>query len=300
MSKDNKLNKSENYSDAMEKAITEAIAQNVEAALQEDVGSGDITAQLIPETVQAKAQVLTREPMVLCGVPWVEALFAKLDSSVRLTWKFSEGATIEAGAVFLELEGSARSLLTGERPALNFLQTLSAVATATRSYTDVLAETETRILDTRKTIPGLRVAQKYAVVCGGGTNHRMGLYDAFLIKENHIVACGSIAAAVGAAQQLAPGKPVEVETENLDEFRQALDAMADIVMLDNFSTAQMQKAVAINKQSPNPAKLEVSGNVTLDQLREIAETGVDFVSVGALTKHVQAIDLSMCNGQVFL
>jgi nicotinate-nucleotide pyrophosphorylase (carboxylating) len=267
-----------------------AISDNVRQALTEDVGSGDITASLIPAASTARARVITREPMVLAGQPWVDALFATLDPRVQLYWQAGEGAWLEAGATLLELEGPARSLLTGERAALNFLQTLSGTATGVARHVALLAGTQARLLDTRKTLPGLRLAQKYAVGIGGGQNHRLGLYDAFLIKENHIMAAGSIGAAIAQAHAIAPGKPVEVEVENLEELNAAIAAGADIIMLDNFDTAAMKEAVAINA---GRAKLEASGGISQGNLRDIAETGVDFISMGALTKDLQSIDLSM-------
>jgi len=270
--------------------LQQAIALNIQQALTEDIGTGDITAQLIPAGQLAKATVITREPMILAGQPWVNALFAELDSSVQITWLQPEGSRLQANQAFLELSGNARSLLTGERPALNFIQTLSGVATSVAALVALLDGLPTRLLDTRKTLPGLRVAQKYAVTVGGGQNHRIGLFDAFLIKENHIMACGGIAQAVAAAQQIAPGKPVEVEVESFDELNEALTAGADIIMLDNFSTAQMREAVVL---TAGRSKLEASGNVGAHNLREIAETGVDFISMGALTKDLKSIDLSM-------
>lgn len=270
--------------------LQQAIALNIQQALTEDIGTGDITAQLIPAGQLAKATVITREPMILAGQPWVNALFAELDSSVQITWLQPEGSRLQANQAFLELSGNARSLLTGERPALNFIQTLSGVATSVAALVALLDGLPTRLLDTRKTLPGLRVAQKYAVTVGGGQNHRIGLFDAFLIKENHIMACGGIAQAVAAAQQIAPGKPVEVEVESFDELDQALTAGADIIMLDNFSTLQMREAVVL---TAGRSKLEASGNVGAHNLREIAETGVDFISMGALTKDLKSIDLSM-------
>lgn len=270
--------------------LQQAIALNIQQALTEDIGTGDITAQLIPAGQLAKATVITREPMILAGQPWVNGLFAELDSSVQITWLQPEGSRLQANQAFLELSGNARSLLTGERPALNFIQTLSGVATSVAALVALLDGLPTRLLDTRKTLPGLRVAQKYAVTVGGGQNHRIGLFDAFLIKENHIMACGGIAQAVAAAQQIAPGKPVEVEVESFDELNQALTAGADIIMLDNFSTAQMREAVVL---TAGRSKLEASGNVGAHNLREIAETGVDFISMGALTKDLKSIDLSM-------
>ena len=270
--------------------LTQSISQNINQALAEDIGDGDITAQLIPAQEQAKALVITREAMVLAGQPWVDALFKQLDSSVSVKWLYPEGTHLNANDAFLELSGNARSLLTGERPALNFIQTLSAVATKVARYVALLEGLPTKLLDTRKTLPGLRVAQKYAVAIGGGQNHRLGLFDAFLIKENHIMAAGNIANAIQEAHHIAPGKPVEVEVENFDELDQALLAGADIVMLDNFSNQQMIEAV---KHVAGRCKLEASGNIDMHNLREVAETGVDYISMGALTKDVKAIDLSM-------
>tara|TARA_R110002110_G_scaffold91264_2_gene237571 strand:+ start:192602 stop:193456 length:855 start_codon:yes stop_codon:yes gene_type:complete len=266
------------------------VLANVRAALAEDIGSGDITAALIPGQETAAARIITREDGVLCGQAWVDAVFAELDPDVRVTWSAKDGASIFAGDTLFTLEGSARSLLTGERTALNFLQLLSGTASRCRTYADIVSATGVRLLDTRKTIPGLRMAQKYAVLCGGCHNHRIGLFDAFLIKENHINACGSIAAAVSAARQQAPGKPVEVEVETLDELEQAIAAQCDRVMLDNFTLADMAIAVA---RVDGQLELEASGNVTTQTLRGIAETGVDFISIGALTKDCKALDLSM-------
>ena len=267
----------------------------VRAALAEDLGflplaQGDITASLIPPQQQANATIITREDCVVCGTAFADEVFRQLGGEVKLNWQVKEGDSVSANSVLCTLSGPARLLLTGERTALNFLQLLSATATTTAHYVQFLAGSNTRLLDTRKTLPGLRFAQKYAVTVGGGKNHRIGLYDAFLIKENHIAAAGSIANAVAAARQNFPGKPVEVETENLDELTQALSAGADIIMLDNFSLADIKQAVAINN---GQAKLEVSGNITSERLAELAATGVDYISSGALTKHVQAIDLSM-------
>lgn len=266
------------------------IIQNVKNALAEDIGSGDITALLIPADQQAQAKIITRENCIFCGKAWVEEVFRQLDPEVRITWHLNDGDMASANSTLFELSGSARSLLTGERTALNFVQTLSGTATVSHHYAQLVKHTQVKLLDTRKTIPGLRNAQKYAVTCGGGHNHRIGLYDAFLIKENHIAACGSITNAVNTAHEIAPGKPVEVEVENLDELQQALTAGADIIMLDNFSLDDMRMAVGINA---GRAKLEASGNVTEATLPEIAATGVDFISIGALTKHCRAVDLSM-------
>lgn len=267
-----------------------AISDNVRQALTEDVGSGDITASLIPAASVSRARVITREPMVLAGRPWVEALFAALDSRVQLHWHADDGAHLAANSTLFELEGPARSLLTGERAALNFLQTLSGTATHVAGYVALLEGTRTRLLDTRKTLPGLRLAQKYAVTVGGGVNHRLGLYDAFLIKENHIMAAGGIGAAVTQAHAIAPGKPVEVEVETLEQLGVAIAAGADIILLDNFDIATLAEAVVINA---GRAKLEASGGINRNNLRQIAETGVDYVSLGTLTKDLTAIDLSM-------
>ena len=275
-------------------AVPPDLADQVARALAEDVGSGDLTAALVPAGRAGRATVVTRESAVLCGRPWVDEVFRQLDPSVRVLWEAEEGADVAPDQLLCRLAGPARSLLTGERTALNFLQTLSGTATATRRYVAVIAGLPCRILDTRKTLPGLRRAQKYAVRCAGGSNHRMGLYDGILVKENHIMAAGSIAAAVDAARAAGSTVPVEVEVETLDELRQALDAGADMALLDEFSLDQLRTAVAMNRAHPRgPMKLEASGNVTLETLRAIAETGVDFVSIGSLTKHVRAVDLSM-------
>ena len=262
----------------------------VTRALEEDIGDGDITAQLIPVEQTATARVITRERATVCGQAWVNQVFRQIDSTVKINWHVADGDLAEPDQVLFELSGSARSLLTGERAALNFLQLLSGTATACRKYADMVAGTSVKLLDTRKTIPGLRNAQKYAVTQGGCYNHRIGLYDAFLIKENHIAACGGIDKAITTAKQQAPGKIVEVEVESLDELQQALDAGADIVMLDNFSQALMKKAVALNS---GKAKLEASGGITMETLVMYANTGVDYISIGALTKDCRAVDLSM-------
>jgi nicotinate-nucleotide pyrophosphorylase (carboxylating) len=270
------------------------LANQVARALAEDVGAGDLTAALVPAGRIGRATLITREPAVVCGQAWFDEVFRQLDPSVRITWNVSEGTSVSAGQLLCALEGPARSLLTGERTALNFLQTLSGTATVAHRYAEVLDGVPCRILDTRKTIPGLRQAQKYAVRCGGGSNHRMGLYDGILVKENHIMAAGSIAAAVAAARAQAASVPVEVEVETLNELRQALEAGADMALLDEFSLDDLRAAVAMNRSHPRgPIKLEASGNVSLESLRTIAETGVDFISVGSLTKHLRAIDLSM-------
>ena len=275
-------------------AVPPDLADQVARALAEDVGSGDLTAALVPAGRAGRATVVTRESAVLCGRPWVDEVFRQLDPSVRVIWEAEEGADLAPDQLLCRLDGPARSLLTGERTALNFLQTLSGTATATRRYVAAVAGLPCRILDTRKTLPGLRRAQKYAVRCAGGSNHRMGLYDGILVKENHIMAAGSIAAAVDAARAAGSTVPVEVEVETLDELRQALDAGADMALLDEFSLDELRTAVAMNRAHPRgPMKLEASGNVTLETLRTVAETGVDFVSIGSLTKHVRAVDLSM-------
>ncbi|MCH7348132.1 MULTISPECIES: carboxylating nicotinate-nucleotide diphosphorylase [Aeromonas] len=281
--------------------LQQDIRRAVRAALLEDLGqalttldqpdaSADITAQLIPADRLASARVITREAGVFCGQPWVDEVFVQLGGEVKVEWLVQDGELLSPNQELFRLHGPARVLLTGERNALNFVQTLSGVATLTARYVAELTGTDCRLLDTRKTLPGLRSAQKYAVTCGGGKNHRIGLFDAYLIKENHILACGGISEAISAARSLNPGKPVEVEVESLAELEQALLAGADIVMLDNFDMPMMHDAVALNQ---GRAKLEVSGNVTLDTLADYAATGVDFISVGALTKHVRALDLSM-------
>jgi len=265
----------------------------VSRALREDIGPGDVTAALIPTGTSMRARLISREPAVLCGRPWADETFRQLDSAVELRWHAGDGDALAANSVLCEMAGPARAILSGERTALNFLQLLSGTATTTAAFVRAVAGTNCRILDTRKTLPGLRAAQKYAVLCGGGGNHRIGLYDMVLIKENHIAAAGSITAAVSAARRQSPQLRVEVETENLDELDQALAAGADIVMLDEFSLADMQRAVTINRASIRPALLEVSGSVTLETIGAIAATGVDFISIGGLTKHVRAIDLSL-------
>jgi nicotinate-nucleotide pyrophosphorylase (carboxylating) len=276
-------------------ALAEDIRTSAARLLAEDVGPGDITAQLIPDRQWATARVISREDAVLCGVAWVDELYRRLDARVTLAWQAADGDALSAGDTLLTLEGPARSLLTGERAALNLLQTLSGTATLARHYTARVAASGVRLLDTRKTLPGLRLAQKYAVTCGGGHNQRIGLYDAFLIKENHIAACGSIAAAVKEARRIAKDLPVEVEVESLEELDQALEAGADIVMLDNFSLDDLREAVSVNA---GRATLEASGNVSETTLETIAATGVDCISIGALTKDVKAIDLSMRVTQV--
>ncbi|ALV93426.1 MULTISPECIES: carboxylating nicotinate-nucleotide diphosphorylase [Pantoea] len=277
------------------KRIEQDIPEAVSRALQEDLGGEvdadrDITALLLPEDKQAEAQIITREAGVFCGKRWVEEVFIQLGNKVTFIWHVEDGQSVVADQLLFELQGPARLLLTAERTALNFMQTLSGVATEVSRYVALLDGSETQLLDTRKTLPGLRTALKYAVLCGGGNNHRLGLSDAFLIKENHIIASGSVRKAVEKALWLEPDVPVEVEVESLQELQDALDAGADIIMLDNFSFEMMHDAVALTAKR---ALLEVSGNVTETTLPQIAKTGVDFVSVGALTKHVRALDLSM-------
>lgn len=266
------------------------IKHQVELALAEDVGSGDITAQLISEHTTSQATIITRDGGVFVGEAWVREVFTQLDPSVEINFQVKDGDRLEPNQVLYTLSGNSRSLLTGERAALNFVQLLSGTATTCRRYADMVEGTQVKLLDTRKTIPIFRNAQKYAVSCGGCHNHRVGLYDAFLIKENHIAACGGIEQAVTKAKEIAPGKPVEIEVESLKELQAAIDAGADIVMLDNFSLADMREGVAL---SAGRVKLEASGNVTDKTLRPIAETGVDYISIGALTKDVKALDLSM-------
>lgn len=287
--------------------LQQDISKTISWALCEDLGavdnampqaSQDITAMLIPENEQAVATVITREDCIVCGVAWVNEVFKQLDASLnrtseqatKITWFVNDGESVAANSTLFELEGDARTLLTGERVALNFLQTLSGTATLTSHYVKELAGSNTKLLDTRKTLPGLRSAQKYAVLCGGGVNHRIGLFDAFLIKENHIAACGGISQAVATAKSNHSDKTVEVEVESLNELEQALNAGADIIMLDNFTPAMIEQAV---KATRGKAKLEVSGNMTIEILQEYAKAGVDYISSGALTKHVNAIDLSM-------
>lgn len=267
----------------------DSVQAEVSAYLDEDIGAGDITANIISEVVQAEAVVITREEMVVCGQSWFDAVFRFLGTGVNINWQVRDGDVAGVGATLCELKGSARTLLTGERTALNLLQTLSATATVTRQFANAVAGTGCKVLDTRKTIPGLRKAQKYAVTCGGCYNHRIGLFDGVLIKENHIIAAGSIAKAVQIARQQSSVE-VEVEVESLQEFEEALAASPDRIMLDNFSLNDIQMAVAMNRHS---IELEASGNITLDNIRTIAETGVNYISIGALTKNIRAIDLSM-------
>ena len=269
------------------------LGAQVDAALREDIGSGDVSAALVPAGQRVRGSIVTREAAILCGRAWADETFRRLDPQVRLGWHAADGARLAADQVIFEIEGPARAVLTGERTALNFLQLLSGTATAARHFADAVAGTPCRILDTRKTLPGLRTAQKYAVRCGGGNNHRMGLYDRVLIKENHIAAAGSLTGAIEAARRSAPELTVEVEVESSAELQEALDAKPDIIMLDDFSLAALQAAVKLNQARGRPVKLEASGSVSLETVRAIAATGVDYISVGALTKHVRAVDLSM-------
>ena len=279
----------------MTQPSTQYIETQVKIALVEDLGgevsiSNDVTAMLIPAENQANAHIITREDIILCGISWAKEAFKQIDNTIKQTWHYKDGDKIEANSVLVDLFGNARSLLTAERTALNFLQMLSATATTTHQYVQYLNGSSTQLLDTRKTIPSFRLAQKYAVTCGGGTNHRIGLFDAYLIKENHIKACGSIEAAINKAKSLHPEIKVEVEVESLEELRTAIAAGPDIIMLDNFSTELIHQAVILNNKQ---CKLEVSGNITEERLTELAKTGVDYVSTGAITKHVKAVDLSL-------
>ncbi|WP_019615018.1 carboxylating nicotinate-nucleotide diphosphorylase [Psychromonas ossibalaenae] len=278
--------------------VAQEIAESVRTALHEDLNGlspaeGDITANLIPQGKQSKAIVITREDAVFCGQAWTEEVFKQLGDQVSITWHVKDGDNVEANSKLFTLEGPARILLTGERSALNFIQTLSGIATKVKEYMDIIAETNCKLLDTRKTLPGLRNASKYATLCGGGCNHRIGLYDAYLIKENHILACGGIKEAVEMAKSHHSDRLIEVEVESMDELKQALNAGAQRIMLDNFSIAMMEEAVAFNNANGHSADIEASGNVTTETILAYAQTGVDYISVGALTKHVQAVDLSM-------
>src|SRR6185437_14442915 len=268
------------------------LGEQVAAALREDVGSGDVTARLVPDTQVAHGRVITREDAVLCGQPWVDETFCRLDSAIRIDWHAHDGERVRADQIVFEIQGPARAVLTGERTALNFLQLLSGTATQTRRLVDAVAGTGCTIIDTRKTLPGLRTAQKYAVRCGGAQNHRIGLFDMVLIKENHIAAAGSIASAIAAAKRASSGLKIEVEVESLAGLDEALSAGPDIVMLDNVNNADIAKAVKTTRARTTTVRLEASGNVTLDTVRSIADTGVDYISVGGLTKHVHATDLS--------
>src|SRR5712692_1642000 len=271
--------------------IPDDIAETVRHALAEDIGAGDLTAELIPSTAQVRATVISREYAILCGAAWFDEVFRQLDRTIRVSWQVGDGETAQQDQVLCRIEGSARALLTGERTALNFLQTLSGTATRAKHYADVVRNTGVKILDTRKTLPGLRTAQKYAVICGGCHNHRIGLFDGILVKENHIMAAGSLTAAVQKAKAIAVGNiMVEIEVENLDELREALAAGAKRLLLDNFDLATLRAAV---QETRGRAELEASGGITFENIRAIAETGVDFISIGDLTKNVQAADLSM-------
>ncbi len=273
--------------------VPQDMPQQVSAALAEDIGRGDLTAALIPPQQTGHATVITREAAVICGIPYVEACFQQIDPRVRIDWRVSEGDSVQASQVLFAMEGPARALLTGERCALNFLQLLSGTATAAHRYAALIAGTKAKLLDTRKTLPGLRTAQKYAVRVGGGQNHRMGLFDGILIKENHISAAGSITLAVAAAKRLAQRVPVEVEVEDLAQLQEAIESLADIALLDNFLLPLLREAVALNAHAQHSLKLEASGGITSETIRQVAETGVDYISVGSITKHVRAVDLSM-------
>ncbi len=287
------------YNDNFSMAI-DIIKSDVSKAIQEDVGTGDITGLLIDPKKQVSAKIMTRESMILCGTAWANETFSSIDPMTDVAWCYQDGDRVEANEVLCHIHGRARSILTAERTALNFIQTLSATATQTHRYVEKLSGLNTQLLDTRKTIPGLRYAQKYAVRCGGGTNHRHGLYDAFLIKENHIVACGSITDAIKKARTFFPDKKLEIEVETLNELHEALVAHPDVIMLDNFDLRKINSAIEMRASMATDFKdiykkvlFEVSGNITLNNLRQFAETGVDFISTGAITKHIQAIDLTL-------
>ncbi len=274
--------------------LSAAITANVSNALQEDLGSGDLTAMLIQKSARAKAIIISRQPMIMAGQPWLNEVFRQIDDNVAIEWLFNDGDKVSTDAEICILTGPARAILSGERTALNFLQSLSATATLTARYVDAIKDSKARILDTRKTIPGLRLAQKYAVRCGGGNNHRIGLFDAILIKENHILSAGGIAAAIHISREEHGDLPIEIEVESISELREVLAAGADRILLDNFDVYDLQRAVEINQlEGKPPAELEASGGVTLQDLPNVAETGVDYISVGALTKNINAIDLSM-------
>jgi nicotinate-nucleotide pyrophosphorylase (carboxylating) len=274
-------------------AFNQLVLKQVQAALKEDIGTGDLTASLVPVDQQVTATIIARETAVICGIPWTQACFSQIDATVKINWQVAEGEHVQANQVLCEIKGPARSLLTTERCALNFLQTLSATATETRKYVDAIAGTQSQILDTRKTIPNLRLAQKYAVAIGGGHNQRLALYDGILIKENHIAAAGSISAVMAQAFALNSGKSIQIEVENMPQLKEALAAGATSILLDNFSTEQLTEAVQFNQKSGKRALLEASGGIGLKNVREIALTGVDRISIGAITKNIQAIDLSM-------
>jgi len=275
----------------MKEVLMSEVIANVATAIREDLASGDVTGQLLSAETQVRAQIITREPMMLCGRAWANCAFHNLSTSIRVTWHKSDGDRLDAGDILCDIEGPAIAILTAERTALNFLQSLSATATSTASYVTSIEAYDTQLLDTRKTLPGLRYAQKYAVSCGGGQNHRHGLYDAFLIKENHIAACGGIAKAVEGARALKLDVLIEVEVESLSELSEALAAKADVIMLDNFSLNELLEAVAM--RGNEKSKLEASGNVSRETIADIAATGVDYISVGAITKNIAAIDLSL-------
>jgi len=278
----------------MDETLLAEIEDSVARALREDVGDGDVTGQLIPDSTPANATIITRESMIMAGRPWVDETCRQVDPGIEINWQHSDGDAIDSGAAICALRGPARSILAAERTALNFLQLLSATATVTAEYVSAVAGTQCRILDTRKTIPGLRLAQKYAVRCGGGENHRVCLFDAILIKENHIASAGGITPAIVAARSLHAGMPVEIEVESLQEVRAALSANAERLLLDNFSLELLEQAVTVNRvDGKPPAKLEASGGMTLDEIADVAATGVDYISVGALTKNIRAVDLSM-------
>ncbi len=270
--------------------LTETIKQQVTTALQEDIESGDITAQLINPDTQFEVQLICREQAILCGTEWFELSFLQLDSNLKIKWSATDGDSLKAGQSVCKISGNARAILSAERTALNFLQTLSATASVTHFYQNLINETHCRILDTRKTIPNLRLAQKYAVRCGGGLNHRTGLYDAYLLKENHLAACGDMASAVLKARQLKPDVLLEVEVENLQQLEQAIECKVDRVLLDNFNLDMLLQAVKINDSR---IKLEASGDITEENILQVAKTGVDYISIGALTKHIRAIDFSL-------
>jgi len=279
--------------------VKDYIRDSVQYALAEDVGDGDLTAGLISSSAIIDATIITRDAMTMSGQPWVEEVMRQVDADIEIEWQHVDGDSVAANSTLCQLRGPARGILTAERTALNFLQFLSSTATTTASYVAVVSGTDCKILDTRKTIPGQRLAQKYAVRCGGGVNHRIGLYDAILIKENHIMSAGSITAAIANARELHAEMPVEIEVESLDELRDALSSRAERLLLDNFSTDMLREAVAINRDEGDPpAELEASGGLTLKYLRKIAEIGVDYISVGALTKNVDAVDLSMRFGKL--
>jgi len=278
----------------IDEKLSEAIEQNVASALAEDIGGGDLTATLVPAGSDASASIFARENAIMAGGPWVDEVYRQIDPNIQVDWQHQDGEHVTENAVLCKINGPARSVLSGERTALNFLQMLSATATVTAGYVASVKGTDAKILDTRKTLPGLRLAQKYAVRCGGGVNHRMGLYDAVLIKENHILSTGSIENAMRAATLAAPDAVIEIEVESLEELQEALDAGAKRLLLDNFSLNDLHAAVEINRENGVPgAELEASGGLQLDQLRQVAQTGVDYISVGAITKNIRAIDLSM-------